>query len=259
MRASVITLILLLLTGCQVTPPVEQIALISTFEGRYQAIGYDALYAVRLALHDGASELNLLALDDGGTVEQAARRIQAIALNPTVKGVILIGPFATHPDILAPIHHLNPIVVGEWGYTGYDSSVLRLAHPELESDGVYQSLLIGGSTISGGPILALSQVPDVTGASQIEVYTSGTRPPDDFTERYIESDLYVPEPGLLTTLIYDSATVLITAIESQQPPNSITIDGLNGNISFDAAGQWASAPRHHYRWRDNVWQLINSQ
>ncbi len=45
----------LLLTGCQfpgTVRPTVKIGLVAPFEGRYRYVGYDVIYAVRLALHE---------------------------------------------------------------------------------------------------------------------------------------------------------------------------------------------------------------
>ncbi|MCS7070642.1 MAG: hypothetical protein NZM00_03995, partial [Anaerolinea sp.] len=57
-----------LLTGCTVHQTAPRIALIAPFEGRYREVGYNALYAARLALADAESGVQLLPLDDGGSV-----------------------------------------------------------------------------------------------------------------------------------------------------------------------------------------------
>ena len=42
-------LLLVALTACGGTPPVMRLALLAPFEGRYREVGYQALYAARLA------------------------------------------------------------------------------------------------------------------------------------------------------------------------------------------------------------------
>ena len=50
-----VLLITLLVTGCAVnrTAEITRIALLAPFEGRYREVGYDLLYAARLALREG--------------------------------------------------------------------------------------------------------------------------------------------------------------------------------------------------------------
>jgi len=88
-------LIALALTACSVTQPVVKIGLVAPFEGRYRGVGYDAIYAVRLAVreHNAAGGLNgyrveVVSLDDGGDPAAAADQARKLALDPAVLGVI---------------------------------------------------------------------------------------------------------------------------------------------------------------------------
>ncbi|MCS6834635.1 MAG: hypothetical protein NZ750_01280 [Anaerolineae bacterium] len=92
-----VSLLLALLTGCTSTPPILSIGLLGPFEGRHRRQGYEALYAVRLALADSGTEYHLLALDDGGTLESAEQRAAALALDQSVVHVLLVGELANDP------------------------------------------------------------------------------------------------------------------------------------------------------------------
>ena len=92
--------LLLLLTigltsACTTTPPVLKIALVAPFEGADRAIGYDAIYAARLAVREineaggvGGYRLALVALDDGGQADLAAGVAQSLVLDEQVIAVI---------------------------------------------------------------------------------------------------------------------------------------------------------------------------
>ncbi len=106
------------------TPHVLKIGMAAPFEGRYREIGYDAIYAARLAVREintaggvGGRRLELVAYDDRGEPELAAR---------------IAGNLATDPDVVAVIGHYRPetsavagsvyaraglpyLVVGGWG------------------------------------------------------------------------------------------------------------------------------------------------
>src|SRR4051794_35174325 len=94
-RAMPLLIFALFLSACGVMhTPITRIALLAPFEGRYREIGYNALYAARLALADAADpQIELLPIDAGG--DQAAERARALSLDPQVKTVILLGYEAT--------------------------------------------------------------------------------------------------------------------------------------------------------------------
>ncbi len=85
----------LALVGCTVTKPIIKIGLVAPFEGLYRDVGYDALYAVKLALREwneaGGVEgymVELVALDDSGDPDQAPGQASELILDPLVMGAI---------------------------------------------------------------------------------------------------------------------------------------------------------------------------
>lgn len=90
-------LVLLLLTSCfpPALPPIVKIGLVAPFEGRYRYIGYDAIYAARLAVREinaaggaGGRRLELVAYDDRGDVDLARDAARNLSVDPDVVGVI---------------------------------------------------------------------------------------------------------------------------------------------------------------------------
>jgi len=92
-------LLVLILVSCAAAPagtaPVVRIGLVAPFEGRQREIGYDVIYAARLAVREwnGRGGVNgyrveLVALDDGGNPEMALRAAQSLAVDPAVVGAI---------------------------------------------------------------------------------------------------------------------------------------------------------------------------
>ncbi len=92
-------LLVLALIGCTALPastaPVVRIGLIAPFEGRHRKIGYDVIYAARLAIREwngrggiGGYRVELVALDDGGNPEMALRAAQSMGADRMVVGVI---------------------------------------------------------------------------------------------------------------------------------------------------------------------------
>jgi len=95
--------------ACNGTRPVLKIGLVAPFEGRYRAIGYDAIYAARLAVRErnasggaGGYRVALVAYDDGGAgcdAPIAAERARQLALDPAV--VAVIGHFRVETTLAA--------------------------------------------------------------------------------------------------------------------------------------------------------------
>ena len=77
------------------TAPTVRIGLVAPFEGRGREIGYDVIYAARLAVRErnqaggvAGYRVDLVALDDGGDPALAVRAAQSLAIDPLVMGAI---------------------------------------------------------------------------------------------------------------------------------------------------------------------------
>lgn len=91
-------LCLLSLTGCTLpgaTRPVVKIGLVAPFEGWYRPRGYDALWAVRLAIQEANCEggvagcqVELVALDDHLDPHWAAQRARELVADSAVMGTV---------------------------------------------------------------------------------------------------------------------------------------------------------------------------
>ena len=87
---------LLFLSACTAsTQPVVKIGLVAPFEGRYRPIGYEAIYAARLAIREinarggiNGQRIELVALDDRGEPEKAITAARQLALDPQVVAVV---------------------------------------------------------------------------------------------------------------------------------------------------------------------------
>jgi ABC-type branched-subunit amino acid transport system substrate-binding protein len=87
--------VLIFAAGCGGTRPVIKFGLVAPFEGRYRPVGYDAIYAARLAVRErnaaggaGGYRVELVAYDDGGDPPSAVERAGQLALDPQVVAVI---------------------------------------------------------------------------------------------------------------------------------------------------------------------------
>ena len=82
-------------SACTTTPQVIKIGLIAPFEGADREIGYDAIYAARLAVREANQALTdanyriaLVALDDGGQIDLAEQVARSLVLDDQVVAVI---------------------------------------------------------------------------------------------------------------------------------------------------------------------------
>ncbi len=95
LRFAFCVLLLSACTAVRLTRPVVKIGLVGPFEGRYRYVGYDAIYAARLALREanaaggvGGYSVELVAYDDRGTVSGARAAARDLAQDPDVIAVI---------------------------------------------------------------------------------------------------------------------------------------------------------------------------
>jgi branched-chain amino acid transport system substrate-binding protein len=103
-------LLLLALGGCTVpasTKPIVKVGLVAPFEGLYRPLGYEVLYAVKLAIRERNASggvagymVELVALNDDNQPALAAQRAREMAVDPDVVGVI--GHFSS-PTTLAAL------------------------------------------------------------------------------------------------------------------------------------------------------------
>lgn len=249
-------LLLLALTGCAIFrgETVQKIALLAPFEGRYREIGYDALYAARLAISEsGIQNIDLLAIDDGGSVESALLRANAIRQDSAIKAVITLGLYATDASVQAALGDTPMLIVGHWGAVITNSNSFMLSNPEITNLISWNGEVteIPSEAIAGSEILALYQVSLLLeDTSNLTIYSSSSLPDEAFRQRFLNSGLYVPEPNLLATLSYDATALLLVALTTDTPLAAMMYSGINGRITF-ANGYWQDAPIHVYRYSEN--------
>ncbi len=265
-----VVILLVLLAGCvgvHAESPAR-IALLAPFEGRYREIGYGALYPARLALDDlDRSDVTLLPIDDGGSAASATDRARALALDPLVKAVIVLGYDAAAPQTLDAFGDLPVIVVGNWRTAPLNANQFALALPPGEVDSERLDVTRAArldAPLTGGEVLALEGFrrlrADLTG---VTVISAGSLPGADFTARVMASDPFAVEPGLLATLVYDAVSVATHVIDGPRMARAqvaeklrgVDFAGLNGRIRFDESGQWRDAPRNVFCY-DAARQLV---
>ncbi|MCY4072507.1 MAG: hypothetical protein OXG60_14535 [Chloroflexi bacterium] len=226
------------LAACGLLQPMEirKIALLAPFEGQYRELGYNALYALRLAMSEaGLDNVQLLPVDDGGDVNSASRRMRALNLDSAVDAIIALGEAATHP-LTQQVNDKAMILVGNWGHNRADEDSLYATDRQRAETGAQDDLLIARRIISGD------------GTPQETFRSNGSLPDAQFSARYVGGDQQFPEPNWLATLTYDLARLALVSIADGSELSDIALDGLNGKISFDG-GYWREAPIHRYQFQ----------
>ena len=233
---------LLALSACAVvqTPPIFKIALLAPFEGTYRDIGYNALYAARLALRDNANVM-LLAVDDGGTPDQAARHAAALAHDPAIIGVLLIGPFATTMQAQNNLGALQAIIVGDWSALPQSANIVQLSAANMLSFRTQANDdLISDERLDMESALRVADQPLV-------FLSPGTLPDETYQATYRAESEFAPPPNTLATLVSDATDLLVESYTTAIPVADLEVTLRNGVISFQD-GSWSDAPVNRYRW-----------
>jgi ABC-type branched-subunit amino acid transport system substrate-binding protein len=259
------------LTGCAVwrTPPIARIALLAPFEGRYRDIGYSAIYPARLALKDaGLSHLELVAVDDGGTLQTAQERARALALDDSIKAVMVMGYDSADVRVLEALGDLPVIIIGEWATTPIHDHIFIVSNSQipdmlsyvgrLDITAPLETLFQGGDAFG---VFAYADLYNQTSPlPHVQVVTSGAFAPLEFRERLLASDIYVPKPSYLSTTIYDTTRLLAQVIADADMSRQAVTDAIRsadymgewiGRIRFGDDGYWADAPLYTYVYADN--------
>lgn len=259
------------LTSCAVwaSPKIARIALLAPFEGRYREIGYAAFYPAKLALGDvGLSHLELLAVDDGGTIQTAQARARALALDDSVKAVMILGYDNADVSVLEALDDIPVIIIGEWATQPINDHIFILSHPEIPNMLSYAGRLDITQPIEapfqGGDVFGLYTYAGLYSHNEalphVQIVTSGTFAKPEFIQRLLASDIYVPQPNHLSTTVYDATRLLASVISSADMSRQAVADSIRdadfmgeqvGRIRFDDDGYWLDAPLYTYVYVDN--------
>lgn len=238
-------------------PRIVKIGLVAPFEGRYRYVGYDAIYAARLAVQElnaaggvGGRQLELVAYDDRGDPELARTAARNLVTDPDV--VAVIGHYRqASTEVAAPLYveaGLPLVLVGA-----------RVA----STPGVWQLTSPDAVAVNGGPELAVDALDILT------PYPLPQDVPDvaAWTEAYLSMDLYAPQPGPYALPTYEAVYVLAAALAGGVPTRAgvagalpdVTREGLLGRIAWDSAGYWRAAPLYRYRWEAGAPVLVSGE
>ena len=227
-------LLIVILSGClaKTENPVK-IALLAPFEGSYREVGYEALYAAQLAMADsGTPYFELLALDDGGSIESAKGRARAILHDPAIRATLVLGNQASADAVQNAFGNHPVMIVGHWNAHPVGENTLILTSREIDP------LLTQSTEEIGSEMLILQ---DILPGSSFQIVSSANLPDALFRKRYVESNPFAPEPGLFATLTYDATALAIQSVINNTPMKDIHYAGINGSISFED-GYWKEAP-----------------
>ena len=245
----------LLLSACGGTRPVIKFGLVAPFEGRYRPVGYDAIYAARLAVRErnaaggvGGYRVELVAYDDGGDAQAAAERARQLALDPQV--VAVIG------------HYRIETTRAAWDV--YAREALPLVAPVIPADSLPDLRCAGCSFPAafrtGPPSSSLSdsaRLDDVFAGSVATRTTFVTGAPwpahvpgaERFIARYraVSSGI---EPGPYALATYEAVQILFDAMAFA--PGQLTRGSVGAKLAvrFDSRGILLGVPLYVYRLDD---------
>lgn len=247
-RTAASLLFVALLGGCGfiATPPAVRIVLLAPFEGEHRHIGYNALYAARLALSELPLHYELLAVDDGGTTDAARERAAALRLDPSVAGVVLLGPFSIQSAVQAELAGLRVVIAGGWSAAPAGDHVVQLAPSGLLA--VQASADLDDET---------ADFPQNLPGTQF--ISTGALPDEDYTARYRALSPFTPRPNSYATLVTDAVALLATAHQAGSDVRSTSYEGINGLITFDSDGFWLNAPVYRYEITNTDYRVTTLQ
>ena len=242
----------LAVSACDSTAPVLKFGLVAPFEGRYRPVGYDAIYAARLAVREknaaggvAGYRVELVAYDDGGDTQAAVERARQLALDSQV--VAVIG------------HYRVETTRAAWDV--YAREALPLVAPAIPADALPDSPCAGCSfpaSFRTGPMsraltgsVSLDEV-FAGGAATGTVFAAGAPWPKDVPEaqQFIADYRSVSngaEPGPYAWATYGAVQTLFDAMADTQ--GSLTRRGVGARLAthFDAHGALVGVPVYRYR------------
>lgn len=262
------------LTAClpPALPRVIKIGLVAPFEGRYRYVGYDAIYAARLAVREinaaggvGGWSLELVAYDDRADPELARTIARNLVIDPDVVAAIghyrqantevastiyaeagmpmlAIGAWLT--PTLASVWHVAPSPEQMAGAMVEAANISPLASPPMggvfpfnsplaEGTFLFSSLPMGG--IEGGDVWR-------EGTLFVTPYPLPRDLPglEAWDAAYHAVGPHVPDPGVYALptyeVVYALAEAIATAVEAGQPLRAGVAAALSGVCHEGALG-----------------------
>ena len=257
---SLFAFLTLALAACSTgsTAPVVKIGLAAPFEGRYRAIGYEAIYAARLAIREinaaggiGGYRVELFALDDGGDPAMAIEQARKMAIDPQV--IAVIGHYRPETTGAAIGHYCAerlPLLAVEPVRTGVCRDAFALTPP----------ITTPLSSSDPASFLFVGTVPHPADAPEAAA----------FVEAYNAIPIDGTRAGPIALQTYDAMVLLFDAlgrnIQAEGKPSQggmaralaeSDFTGLGGVYRFDAEGNRTQMKMYTYRYsKDREPELI---
>ncbi len=231
LRLSILlSLYLLILAACTVsTQPVVKIGLVAPFEGRYRSIGYEAIYAARLAIRKinaqggiNGQRVELVALDDRGEPAQAIAAARQLVLDP---------------QVVAVIGHLRPDSTAA-AQAVYCAAGLPNLAVEIAVAPCAGSFALGAAARERWPddqLIFVSDVPDPNGLPAAR----------DFAAKYNAIPIDGTRAGPIALQTYDAMSLIFEALRRARSINRAEVkaalaterfSGLGASYAFDQQG-----------------------
>jgi ABC-type branched-subunit amino acid transport system substrate-binding protein len=220
-----------LLTACAAsTQPVVKVGLVAPFEGRYRPIGYEAIYAARLAIR----EINARGGIDG-------RRIELVALDDRgepAKALAAARQLALDPQVVAVVGHLRPDST-DAAMKIYCEAGLPVIVIESAANPCAGAFLLGSAPRDRWPddrLIFVSNVPDPNGLPTAQ----------DFVKNYNAVPIDGTRAGPIALQTYDALNLIFTAMAQagkidqggvQAALRQIDFTGLGSRYAFDQQGK----------------------
>ncbi len=261
-KAVLTLLFIAALSGCgpSQTELTWRIALLAPFEGRYREVGYNALYAARLALQDaGVNHIELLPIDDGSSAESAADRALGLSRDPLVLAAVTLGYAATDDRVQQNFIDIPIIIVGSWDASPAHAGAFQLSNPQIPSmTNLPPRIEMTDAARAPAPLIA-GEIASLSGfirlrdsLDDVTILTSAALPSAEWAERFMSSDPFAPAPALLAVLTYDAVYLLATLEARDRQSMRAALErsdyaGLSGRIRF-LNGYWQDAPIYRYQY-----------
>jgi ABC-type branched-subunit amino acid transport system substrate-binding protein len=278
-----VSLSICFLASCASTAPTFKIGLAAPFEGRYRPIGYDAIYAARLAVRQanarggvGGYRVELLAFDDGGDPDTASRQAGMLALDPAVVGVIghfradttqaaipvysregvpLLVPANVPASLAATAIFLGPTT--EQLDAALQTATRSIDHarvmPDADAIQAGEFLQSWDGVLAGGPDLALADFARIAGPKvEGTIFVTGAPWPQDVagSEQFIADYKVVSGgtlPGPYAWAAYQAMRALLDAAQRDIQANGRpSRDGVKEQLHAALDGK--TAPVYLYRY-----------
>ena len=253
-----VTLSLLLAACSASTAPVIKIGLVAPFEGRYRALGYEAIYAARLAIREINAKgglhgyrIELVALDDRGDRDRAIESARKLAIDPQVVAVIgHYRPDSTDASIETYCAQHVPLIAIE--------SAVPLPDVCRKQPNIF---VLGHASIESWPDDQLTFVSNVPDPAELPAA-------QNFVAAYNAIPIDGTRAGPIALQTYDAMYLLFDALSRAGKIDRAGVaaavaasdfSGLGGRYAFDPQGNLIDAKVYVYQYGyDGRPQLITS-